>query len=300
MPTAASKKSPSRSARKAPADSRPLLRGRGALRHRRLGQGVLLDLRRRPPPRPPDAGGAPLRRPEGRRRRGRRPRHHAADGHPLPADPHLVGEGAERGVREGDQGVRLRRRLPRRLPDQGEPEEGRRPRDHRGGPQVRLRPRGGEQARADRRPLAGPRPRVPHHDERLQGRGLHPPRPRRGPDGAERHPDAREGLGARADPRGGQEARREAPRRDARQALRARLGEVGQVGGRGGEVRPDDDRDARGDRDPQGEADARLPRHAPLPHRLADHRHPEDQGRDPRGGARLREADPLGRRDRAT
>ena len=94
-----------------------------------------------------------------------------------------------------------------------------------------------------------------------------------------------------------QEARRAAPDRHARQALRARLGEVGQVGRRGRQVRPDDARDARGHRDAQGEADARLPRHAPLPHRLADHRHPQDQGRHQRGGPRLRQAAPLGRRD---
>ena len=78
--------------------------------------------------------------------------------------------------------------------------------------------------------------------------------------------------------------------RNALQALRARLGQVGEVRRRGRQVRADDARDARGGQDPEVEADARLPRHAPLPHRLADHRHPEDQERDPEARARLREA----------
>ena len=92
--------------------------------------------------------------------------------------------------------------------------------------------------------------------------------------------------------------RRPAAPRHAVEALRARLGQVGEVRRRVGEVRPHDDRDARGGRDPEVEEDARLPRHAPLPHRLADHRHPEDQAGDQGGGARLREAPAFGRRDR--
>ena len=72
---------------------------------------------------------------------------------------------------------------------------------------------------------------------------------------------------------------------------------MGEVGRRGGEVRPHDAGDARGRQDPQVPQDARLPRDAPLPHRLADHRHPQDQGSDPRGRPRLREAARPGRPD---
>ena len=46
-------------------------------------------------------------------------------------------------------------------------------------------------------------------------------------------------------------ARRAAAARDARQALRARLRQVGQVRRRGRQVRPDDARDARGRQDPE-------------------------------------------------
>ena len=80
-------------------------------------------------------------------------------------------------------------------------------------------------------------------------------------------------------------ARRAAAHRHAGQALRARLGQVGQVRRRGRQVRPDDAGDAGGRQDPEVPQDARLPRHAPLPHRLADHRHPQDQGGDPGGRA---------------
>ena len=155
----------------------------------------------------------------------------------------------------------------------------------------------GSEARAHRRAVAGPRLGLPHHDERLQGRRVHPPRAERPPDGQDRRPHPREGLRAREDPRGRQEARRQAAHRHAEQALRARIRQVGEVGRRGREVRPHDDGDARGGRDPEAPQDARLARHAPLPHRLADHRHPEGEAGDQGGGARVREAPRLRRRD---
>ena len=71
-------------------------------------------------------GEPPLRGPQGRHRRRRAARHLDAGRDPLPADPRRRRQGAERGLPPRDQGVRLRRRLSRRLPDQGEPEEDRR------------------------------------------------------------------------------------------------------------------------------------------------------------------------------
>ncbi len=285
----------------APADSRPLLRGRRALRHRRLGQGVLLDLRRRPPPRPPDAGGAPLRRPEGRRRRGGRPRHHAADDHPLPADPHLVREGAERGVREGDQGVRLRRnataasfrsRSTRRRSSStrsSRPAASTATASRRGaspsciaalsqdlGPECLITTNGYKDEAFIRLALDGVR----------MGRNVILILEKVSE--LERILDVAKKRGVR-------------PLVGMRAKLYARgSGKWAKSGGEAAKFGLTTTGDARGDRDPQGEADARLPRHAPLPHRLADHRHPQDQGRDPRGRARLREADPLGRRGRGT
>ena len=102
-------------------------------------------------------------------------------------------------------------------------------------------------------------------------------------------PDRREVPGDRAHPQRREGARRAPADRHARAAPRARLGQVGEVGRRGGEVRPDDAGDARRRRGPEAEEDARLPRHAPLPHRLPDHRD-QDQERGQGGRARLREA----------
>ena len=131
---------------------------------------------------------------------------------------------------------------------------------------------------------------MPHHVQRLQGRGVHPHGVERRAHEEEGRPDPGEGLGARPDPLGRPGPRRAASPRNAREALRARLGQVGQVRRRGREVRADDARDARGGQDPEVAPHARRDGHAPLPHRLADHGHRQDQARDPRGRARVREA----------
>ncbi len=82
--------------------------------------------------------------------------------------------------------------------------------------------------------------------------------PERRADEEEGRSHPREGLRARPHPRGREVAGREAAHRHARQALRARVRQVGQVGRRGGQVRPDDPRDARGGQDPEVEEDART------------------------------------------
>ena len=269
-------------------------RRRRALRHSELGQGFFPRLRRRRPGRPPDAGGLARRGAQADRGRGRRARHRDADRHPLPADPLLRGREPERGLRPRDRRVRLRRRLPRRLPDQGQP-EARRRRARSSRPAARY----GYGLEAGSKPelLAaiaadlGPECLIicnGYKDDVFIRMALE----RASRMEQEGRPHPREGLRARAHPR-------RSPRSAACgrcigmrvEALRARLGQVGQVGRRGRQVRPHDAaRCSRPSRSSSRRQDARLPRHAPLPHRLADHRHPQDQGGDPRGRPRLREA----------
>ena len=90
---------------------------------------------------------------------------------------------AQRVVPQGDQGHRLPRRIPRRLSDQGQPAAA----GHRGDRRVRqtlpLRPRSRLQARTDRRARPHARPRGLPRLQRLQGRGVHRPRPARPEDG---------------------------------------------------------------------------------------------------------------------
>ena len=71
--------------------------------------------------------------------------------HPLHRHPARRIERAVRRVQRRDPRVRLQRPVPRRVPDQGQPEPHRRRGDHRVRPAVPLRPRGRQQARAARR-----------------------------------------------------------------------------------------------------------------------------------------------------
>jgi hypothetical protein len=74
-----------------------------------------------------------------------------------------------------------------------------------------------------------------------------------------------------------------------RAPLHARKREVGGVRGRELEVRPADGRDDRVRADPAGARPRGLPEDAALPHRIADHGHPQDQGGREGSEPRLRE-----------
>ena len=233
----------------------------------------------------------PLRRPQGRRRRRRPPRDLDARSSSASrrSSTSAVKELNE-AFAPGDQGVRLRRRLPRRLPDQGQPEEGRRPRDHRGGPQVRLRPRGGskpELIAALSQDLGSDCLITTngYKDEafiRLALNGV-----RMGKkvililekvSELERILDVAKKRGVR-------------PLIGMRAKLYARgSGKWAKSGGEAAKFGLTTTEMLEAVEILKSPQDARLARHAPLPHRLADHRHPEDQGRDQGGGPRLREA----------
>ena len=133
-----------------------------------------------------------------------------------------------RRVRAGDRRERIPQPLCGGVPDQGEPAATGR----RGGVPlrqgVRLRPRGGQQARTagrdgDERGFVRPPDRL----QRLQGRQLHrggDPRHQARPHD---HSRGRELLRARPDPQAREEVRRAAAHRRARQARERRLGQAG-------------------------------------------------------------------------
>ncbi len=178
-----------------------------------------------------------------------------------------------------------------RLPDEGQPE----PRGRRGvsarGHALRLRTRSRLEGRAVRRARDGAVARLAARAERLQGRRVHRARlPRRARRQARRH---RHREAERTRPRAPhRRALRGGPAPDGRhprQALLERLGALGEVRRRGGEVRPHDHRDSRSHPPLAGGGAHRHAAPAALPHRLAAHRHQAHQERDEGGRARLRQ-----------
>ena len=176
-----------------------------------------------------------------------------------------------------------------RLPDQGQPAAAGRRGGLRVRQAVRLRPRGGLQARAARRRRAR-RQRHADHLQRLQGRRVHRDGDAGPEDRAQHHSGRREVHRAGADPRIRGEGRRPAADRHARQAGRARRRTLAVVGRLPLEVRPDRHRDPARPRGAEDTRHGRLLQAAPLPPRQPDPQHPHRQGRAERSGPRLRRA----------
>ena len=203
-------------------------------------------------------------------RRARRARHPAADPAPLQRHPARAHRAAVRRVQRRDQRVRLQRPVPRRVPDQGQPEPHRRRGDHRVRPAVPLRPRGRQQARAPRDHGDPPGRRGADHLQRLQGRGVHRDRAARVEDGQDGHPRRREADRARQHPPRQRAREDQAAARLPRAPVVARRRPLGAVRRRLLEVRPVGRRDGRGRRQAQGVGRGRHAQAPPLPPRLAD------------------------------
>ena len=159
-----------------------------------------------------------------------RARHPAAAPAPLLRHPALAHRAVVQRVQRRDPRVRLRRPVPRRLPDQGQPAPHRRRGDRRVRPAVPLRARGRQQAGAARDHGAPPGRRGADHLQRLQGRGVHRDRAARAEAGQDGHPRRREAERARPDPprsrRASASGRRSASARELTLARRRALGGV--------------------------------------------------------------------------
>ena len=112
-----------------------------------------------------------------------------------------AGRRAQRGLPPRHRRVRLQGRLPRRLPDQGQPAPLRGRGDRRVRPALPLRPGGRLQARAAGGDGAARRRGGADHLQRLQGRGVRRDRAPRLQARPQRHPGGREALRAAADRR---------------------------------------------------------------------------------------------------
>ena len=141
--------------------------------------------------------------------------------------------------------------------------------------------------------------RAPDHLQRLQGRGVHAPRPH-GPEarapGLHRHRAAERDRRAAA---GGRRDGRDADGRRAHQAGVARLWPLEGERRREVEVRSQRRAAHAGDRQAQGGRPARHHQADPLPSRLADHRHSLHQARTAGAHALLRRAAERGSRHHA-
>ena len=245
-----------------------------------MGRRLLRRQRRGPRHRAPGQGPSrPHDRPVRDHERPRGAGHRAPGAAALLGHPPLAHRGPHDALRAGARGVRLHRRLHDRVPDQGQPAAPRRRRDRRVREGDARRPRVRQQAGAPGDPRPRRRHRPPDRLQRLQGRGVHAPRPH----GAEARPQ-----GVHRD-RAAERDRRAAPgrRRDGRDA----------DGGRADQARVARLRPLEGERRREVEVRAQLraahaghrqaarrepPRHHqadPLPSRLADHRHPLHQAR---------------------